>query len=865
MMKKKLLKAVMMLSALLAAAAAAAVVALHCYRLCQMRDNVQLVGHIFFVISFVGVCSSWFAWRALNALDISVAERNQQALELKRERDFAANLLNAAPVSILLLDEQGNISYANPCFEQLTGYQLEEIKGKDWFSSFVPEFYREHIRALFNSISCTTVKSSHINPIVTRNGEQREIAWLNQPLYDFNGQLSGVISIGKDVTEQRLREREMERYTAVVRSASDFIGLFSLDGKVQFINQAGRQLLGVSVDGDCSKIPLGGLLAGGRWPLLADIAAEVLATGRWLGEHQFCNLLDGGTIAVSIDLFRIDDPNTGEAINFGLVARDLRPQKVAEERLRLNEARLNEAQRIAKVGSWELDLKTGQLIWTDEVFRLFELDKENFEATYDAFLNIIHPDDREKVNQVYTNSLHSKTPYQIIHRLLMPDGRIKWVEECGDTDFDAEDKPISSWGTVQDITKSQLEVEATLATRIELQAVIDAATEVAIISTDVNGVISLFNKGAERMLGYQALEVVNKQAPVFFHQATEIAARSELLSKRYGQAVEGLPVFFEPSLRGDLSPCEWTYIRKDGSLLPVSQTVTAKHDGQGNVIGFLFVASDLTGHKRAKAALISLNQALEQRVAERTAELVNARDEAQRASHAKSQFLSRMSHELRTPLNAILGFGQLLETDTLAPLVPDQLDSVREILKAGGHLLELINEVLDLARIETGRLELAMEALAIGPLLEECIGSLQPLIMERGITLNFYADCSCTVHADRLRLRQTILNLLANAIKYNRDSGQIWVSCRPEGKDRMRIAFRDTGKGIPAHALPNLFKNFERLESAYSGVEGSGVGLALCKQLIEAMGGSIGVQSKLGEGSIFWVDCVLAEAAATGG
>lgn len=198
---------------------------------------------------------------------------------------------------------------------------------------------------------------------------------------------------------------------------------------------------------------------------------------------------------------------------------------------------------------------------------------------------------------------------------------------------------------------------------------------------------------------------------------------------------------------------------------------------------------------------------------------------------------------------------------TLHPLVPDQLDNVREILKAGKHLMELINEVLDLARIESGRISLALAPLAIQPLVKECVALFQPLITARRIELVFDMAGACPILADRLRLRQMVLNLLSNAVKYNREGGLIEIGCRLTSENRLRLSLRDTGKGIAAEELPNLFKPFERLESAYSGVEGSGIGLALSKQLIEAMGGAIGVDSRLGdEGSTFWIDCVRAEA-----
>lgn len=261
----------------------------------------------------------------------------------------------------------------------------------------------------------------------------------------------------------------------------------------------------------------------------------------------------------------------------------------------------------------------------------------------------------------------------------------------------------------------------------------------------------------------------------------------------------------------------------------------------------------------SRTEILSLNTELEQRVAERTRDLMSAKIEAERANAAKSEFLSRMSHELRTPLNAVIGFGQLLESDPQHPLTAEQIDNVREILRAGNHLLVLVNEVLDLSRIESGRLEVNLEAIAIGPLIQECVAQIQPLAAKRGITVAQELNTPGSVQADPVRLREVLLNLLSNAVKYNRERGAIQVRCNLQGQ-RLRITVHDTGRGIEAAAFPRLFKPFERMESAYDGIQGAGIGLALTKKLVEAMHGEIGVESEPGAGSRFWFELPLAAA-----
>jgi PAS domain S-box-containing protein len=234
--------------------------------------------------------------------------------------------------------------------------------------------------------------------------------------------------------------------------------------------------------------------------------------------------------------------------------------------------------------------------------------------------------------------------------------------------------------------------------------------------------------------------------------------------------------------------------------------------------------------------------------------LTAAKDEAERANQAKSQFLSSMSHELRTPMNAILGFGQLLVADTTHPLAAPQREYVREILRGGRHLLNLINEVLDLAQVETGKLRISLEPVRVSELLHQCLALLRPLARDERIELLVVDEtaCDCLVQADRTRLKQVLLNLLSNAIKYNRTGGQVRIACTV-GTDDVHIAIRDSGPGLGPEQRARLFQAFERLDAGGTSVEGAGLGLVLSKHLMDAMRGEIGLDSEVGHGSTFWI------------
>ena len=273
------------------------------------------------------------------------------------------------------------------------------------------------------------------------------------------------------------------------------------------------------------------------------------------------------------------------------------------------------------------------------------------------------------------------------------------------------------------------------------------------------------------------------------------------------------------------------------------------------------IAREAEQRSEAQQEVMRLNAELEQRVHERTlqleqanSELALAMEEAKSANQAKSAFLSSMSHELRTPLNAILGFAQILTSEKLPSTLQQKRDFANHILKSGRHLLTLINEILDLAKIESGAVALSLEPVALNEILQECESMVAPLAGDRGIRLLFPSGCTANVTADRTRLKQILLNLLSNAIKYNRDAGAVVVDCSPSGPNLVRISVQDTGMGLRPEQIKQLFQPFNRLGQESSAEEGTGIGLVVTKRLVELMGGTIGVTSSQGVGSMFWIE-----------
>ena len=373
--------------------------------------------------------------------------------------------------------------------------------------------------------------------------------------------------------------------------------------------------------------------------------------------------------------------------------------------LRISEERLHRSQEFANIGTWDWNILTGELFWSDKIWTLFGYNKETTDTTYDNFIEAIHPDDRQMVTDAVASCSEKGEDYNLEHRIVWPDGSTHWVHESGDTIRDENGKALRMLGVVRDIT---------------------------------------------------ALKVYEE-------------------------------------------------------------------------------------------------------------EIITAREESESANRAKSQFLSSMSHELRTPMNAIMGFSQLLKINKISKLTESQHQNVDEIMMAGKHLMQLINDVLDLSKIESEHIDLSINEVVLSSIIIESLQLLMPLAEKRGIEI-FVEKNEKEVKIDELgrehktafldetRFKQIILNLLSNAIKYNNENGKITLSYRDNMNGTFSLSITDTGDGLSDEQQKELFKSFNRLGLEQTEIEGSGIGLVITKKLTELMGGKIGVTSKVGIGSTFWVE-----------
>ena len=433
------------------------------------------------------------------------------------------------------------------------------------------------------------------------------------------------------------------------------------------------------------------------------------------------------------------------------------------------------------------------------------------------------PQGRQNAEELLTGGPRSS----VERRYIRKNGEILWITRTACLMRDVDGHPRNFLVMVEDISERKRAEKALCESKRELEAahhanqlIMDNSQDV-ICTMDEWGRFVSVSAASEQLWGYTPDELVGRPYIDF------VCPEDRVMTNQVAEVLR---------LDGKFTDFVNRYTRKDGTLVDVLWSASWSEEDK---IMFC-VAHDVTDRARIEK------------------ELREAKAEADRANHAKSEFLSRMSHELRTPLNAILGFGQLLERQNPTET---QRSRLGHIISAGRHLLNLINEVLDISRVETGNLQLSLEPVCLADALEEALSLMRPLAAERGIELLTPAplDQSYYVMADRQRFKQVLLNLLTNAVKYTPPNGEVTVSASATGSGAMRIAVSDTGVGIPAGKLARLFTPFDRLGAEQTGVEGTGLGLALCQRLMQVMNGSIGADSTPGQGSTFWVELACAD------
>ena len=501
------------------------------------------------------------------------------------------------------------------------------------------------------------------------------------------------------------------------------------------------------------------------------------------------------------------------------------------------EEQLAEAQRIAHLGSWEWDIVSNAVTWSDETYRIYGLAPRSVAVNYELYQSLIHPDDRELGRKVIRSSLESGEPFDYEHRIIRPDGSVRLLNARGRVIRGPDGTAIRMFGTGQDITE-----------RREAEVALRSAAEEAVRRAEAEGATAHLN----RVFAQAPVVIAVVRGPDHVFETVnpkflELAGDSDVLGK---PAREALADLVDEQLFDLLDTVYSTGRPFVGTGLPARRTDS---DSQPY---FNFVYQPLTEESGVYGILIVATEVTEQVKARELAERARQSEEAAKlealaASKAKSDFLATMSHELRTPLAAIIGYGDLLSGEITGPINEQQRRQLARIKTSADHLLSIIDEILTIARSEAGKERMVPEAVAINELLESVGPMAEQLASNKGLRFNLWnLDEPLVIATDSIKLRQILLNLLSNAVNYT-DQGQISVIARTDG-ERLHIAVADTGVGVGPENLEKIFEPFWQVEQTTTRrVGGTGLGLAVTREFVKLLNGELTVSSEVGIGSTF--------------
>jgi PAS domain S-box-containing protein len=668
--------------------------------------------------------------------------------------------------------------------------------------------------------------------IVRPDGSVRQVCETWEQMVDNGGRIIYTIGVLRDITEQKISEEALAESEQVLRQAAEIAKL----GHARFdevkqeyisISEQYARISGFTVEEFLEKyrtfeqdISLVHPADAERVNAYYDLESS---SPRKACEYRVLHK-DGSVRHVQEIMWDIEDEN-GKLLETISTLQDITQLKNVLVALEESERMLSQAVRMSGLGHARWDEKSGEYISVSEEYaQIFGYSAEEFLERFRSMeqdLELVHPEDRLKVRFDSEKTESDLTVYEF--RILHRDGSVKYAQEIVRDILDSDGNLSESVVTLQDISALR-EAEAALE---KTESQFKQAARVARLgywrADELTGKFFTVSEEYARIHGYELADFVDKFRTI---ESTWQLIHPE--DRADARAVYD---------RQDDAILDFRILRRDGSVGHAREHYRPLVAETGVLVATEGTLQDIT---EAKLAELELKQ---------------AKEEAESANKAKMEFLSRMSHELRTPLNAILGFGQVLETDRKNQLSGQQLVFVTHIVKAGRHLLALVNEVLDLAQIDTGRTVLSIADVETGELIQECIVLNQPQADNRQIHLeNRSAGSTHAVNADKTRLKQVLLNLLSNAVKYNHQGGQVFVDCEEVGDAKLRISVTDTGPGIAKDRMAELFEPFQRLGAESSNIEGTGIGLTITKLLVEMMGGQLGVESAPGEGSTFWIE-----------
>ncbi len=677
-------------------------------------------------------------------------------------------------------------------------------------------------------------------PLRTAKGLLRWVRAVGEPEFD-NGRLVRLVGSMQDITTRKQTEDSLayERHlmNALLDTVPDQIYFKDRDSRFLRINPGLARRYGLSDPAEAVGRSDADFFTCEHAQRTADMERRIVETGEpVLNLEEMETWPDRPPTWNLTTKMPLRDPQGHVVGTFG-ISRDITARKRIEKELKQTNERFALASAAANIGVWEYHIAEGLLIWDEGMYRLYGLLPSREVAPYDLWASSLHPDDRGRAEDEIRQAIAGQRAFETEFRIVRPDGDTRHLRAAARVQHDEQGQPVRMTGVNFDITKRKRAEEQLVETSSLLRNVLESATEVSVIAVAPDGVIRVFNRGAERLLGYQRDEVIGTVSSLQFHDRAELKARAQELTARLGRPVRSGTVLVETEVLGE--PHEWTYLRRDGSPVTVSLVVTALRGDEGQFFGYLGVAHDISRQKQVELRLR------------------DAVHEAKRANQAKSQFLANMSHEIRTPMNAVIGLTYLLgQTD----LQGKQAAFVDKIRLASKSLLAIINDVLDLSKIEAGELSIEHEPFDLHATLAELIAVMQVQAEAKAVALVFdMADgFPSKAVGDWFRLHQILTNLVSNAIKFT-ERGSVRLHAQLLSSDgeraRLRFAVQDSGIGIAPEVQDRLFMPFAQADqSTTRRFGGTGLGLSIVKRLAMMMGGSVGVSSTPGVGSEFWAE-----------
>lgn len=790
-----------------------------------------------------------------------------------RQISMLAQSLESSTDIIVITDMEGRITYVNSTVITQLGYSCDEIIGKHVSTMQSPN----NTPGLGEEILKKTFEGGWFGELLNmrKDGSEYLVLLTTSLVRDAKGNIIGLIGISRDITAYKktlhaLQESE-ERFRATFEQAAVGIAHIAPDGKWLKVNRkicdivgyAEEELLNMTFQDITHPEDLSADLEYVRQMLHRKINTYSMAK-RYIRKNGAIIWIN-----LTVSLLWNDD---GTPRYFISVIEDITDRKEMEEALK-------NAQNIAHLGSWDWDITRNELRWSDEIYHIFGLSLQGFGANYEAFLNSIHPDDREFVRESVNQALYERKPYSIDHRIVLPDGTERIVHEQAEVDFDESGKPVLMSGTVQDITELK-QAEKELRRNYDIQNVINVILSFSLEDVPIEEILK---RTMDLLLSIPWLSfqsrgcifTVEKAPDILVMKAQSglsIPIQKECVRIPFGRCLCGqaaltqkiqfagcLNKMHEIRYEGITSHGHYcTPVLFGGKTIGVINIYLKEghHRNQQEEEFLTAVANALSGiimRKKVETALEKFNEELLEKVKERTEELENARLQAEAANRAKSDFLANMSHELRTPLNSIIGFSQLM-IDRMAGVTADeQKEYLTDIYDSGKHLLSLINDILDLSKIEAGKMELELSEFDLKELIDRSLVMFKEKVLQHGIRLQVDVEEGIgAVTADERKIKQVLFNLLSNGFKFTLDGGSVFVHARMLSDDLIEISVADSGIGISTEDQAKLFQPFQQLESPMLKKRpGTGLGLNLCRQLVKLHGGRIWVESEPGKGSKF--------------